>query len=357
MPILNMTYKWGSTPLQPFHLNWVSNLLASTLGNNAVITWTDPWNLVVDGRTLATWDSTKLVRKLGSAPTDSSDWNLVLTETVANTYSSTGYTDSGLTGGNIYYYAVFVVSTDWLETISNISSAAITTWVPDSNRTIFYYEFERNLNDLSWNNHNITGSSSIDYETIGWQDVLVGTGSYPYLSINPSWTSSIQTGNFTASFWIYPVSVPSYMSNGVQILGIFYNYSPFNWPTIFYDPNDVYWHGDSIIFRMRWGGSSYEHTWITLASSLYNSWHHIVMTRNNGTVSCYIDWALEVDWQNDSISFPTYDYQWYIFSRSGEQYWGNSWAKCDKYIFENVGWSSNDVSTYYNETKGIYGIS
>lgn len=73
----------------------------------ALITWTDPGNVVIEGATLARWAGTLVVRKAGSAPNSKSDGDVVVDSTTRNAYASTAYVDSGLTDGTIYYYRFF----------------------------------------------------------------------------------------------------------------------------------------------------------------------------------------------------------------------------------------------------------
>lgn len=120
MVILNMTWWWWNNYNVP--LNWISNLTATAGSWQAVIKWSDVWDLVVNWVLLNSWSCTKIIRKTGSAPTNSNDWTPVLTETLENAYSVTGYTNTGLTNGTTYYYWAFSVGTNWLETISNIVS-------------------------------------------------------------------------------------------------------------------------------------------------------------------------------------------------------------------------------------------
>ena len=230
-------------------------------------------------------------------------------------------------------------------------------WQPDVSRTIFYYEFENNLNDSSGNWHNITASTWVWYNTVWWQWVIESTASTSWLSVNPSWSSSIWSWDFAISFWIKPQQPSS--SRYPMLVWIYINPSPYSWPTIFYDPLGVNGRWDKIILRMRWGSASYQHTSTVTASSLYNSWHHIVMTRDNWTVNCYVDGVLDTTWSNDTISFPTSNYSWYIFWRTdfSDQSRGSVWVMWDKFILENIAWSSADIVAYYNQTKSLYGIS
>lgn len=119
MTILNMVGWWASWPKVP--LNAISVIAVTWWDEEATITWTDPTDITVNWVLVASWSSTKLVRKVGSAPTNINDWTLVLTETVRDTYSSTWYTDTWLTNGTTYYYAAFSIWNNWLETISSIT--------------------------------------------------------------------------------------------------------------------------------------------------------------------------------------------------------------------------------------------
>ena len=354
MTILNMTYgQWN--PYQPFHLNAISDLSATPWNWEATITWTDPWNLVVDWQTLATWSSTKLVRKTGSAPSSSSDWTLVVTETVADTYSVSGYTDTGLTNWTTYYYAAFVTSTEWAETISNTESVTpISWWTPNPTRTIFYYDFEDSndrLVDSSGNNNDATSVTAMTYSQV-WNEWVAQTTGRPcgiLIDWNLSW--SIGTGDFAVSFWMYGVA--PWSGNYPAIFNM-WNRDDWNWFALFFNPENAYGMGNAILRRI----SRYDsHTWTIQASTLLDWRHHIVMTRNSGTISCYIDATLDITF-TDTSSLPGSNCYWSLISRtdSNDQSFP-SWAKGDKFILEKVGWSSQDVTNYFNQTKWDYWIS
>lgn len=109
MPVFNKliydgteyTLWWGGNIWEPL------NLTVTTSWLDATITWTDNeiWTIPP-----TTFQKSELVRKIGSAPTSPSDWTLVVTETVKDTYKTTWYVDQWLTDWTTYYYRVFSYS-------------------------------------------------------------------------------------------------------------------------------------------------------------------------------------------------------------------------------------------------------
>lgn len=227
-------------------------------------------------------------------------------------------------------------------------------WTPDPSRTIFYYDFEDSSNrlaDTSWNGNNATSASGIAYEQVWWQYVATLSSGGGTITINWLYGASIGTWDFTVSFWHYPVQPSSY--NYPMMFGMSSNNSPYPWPNIFFDPHNRNGLWNKVIFRIT-GAAQKAST--TSASSLYNGWHHIVMTRNSWVITCYIDANSEVSWTDGTTSFPTsWSNLWVLISRwvwSSQDF--PAWAKWDKFILEKVWWSAADVTNYYNQTKWIY---
>lgn len=222
-------------------------------------------------------------------------------------------------------------------------------WKPWAN-TLFYYKFEQNLNDSSWNNRTATWSN-IGYTQVNWQYVVTNTStSNSYIkppAISWSWIS-----DFAISFWLYPIN--PWNSRQPLIFAQSESSSPYKWPNIFYWP-DVYsswWSTNSLMFRL--SSSNQQHTWVI---SL-NTWHHVVFTRSSWTCKAYVDGSNVLTW-TDTTTWGT-PAQLYVFNSnndSSKQGWGNTWAKADDYIYEKVAWSADDVTNYYDLTKRKYWIS
>lgn len=85
----------------------VTNASAVAENKKITITWEDPEDLEYDGAIIAKWQGTLLLRKEGSAPENRFDGDIVVDSTEHNQYSSTGYVDTGLTNGTVYYYRFF----------------------------------------------------------------------------------------------------------------------------------------------------------------------------------------------------------------------------------------------------------
>lgn len=106
-------------PLDP-----VTNLDAVAGNAQITLTWTDPLNKYATpegeqagdpDQLVSVWSYTAIVRKEGSAPTGIHDGILVAESQVHNQYQMNGYVDSGLTNDTLYYYGLFAVNEDGIE--------------------------------------------------------------------------------------------------------------------------------------------------------------------------------------------------------------------------------------------------
>ncbi len=135
MPIFNkLIYDWTEYSLWWWGNIWEPlNLTVTSSWLDATITWEDNeiWTIPP-----TSFQKSELVRKVGSAPTSPSDWDLVVTETVKDTYKVSGYTDSWLTDWTTYYYRVFSYSDLWGISYCDAVSVTISVWWDFSNRTL-----------------------------------------------------------------------------------------------------------------------------------------------------------------------------------------------------------------------------
>lgn len=237
-----------------------------------------------------------------------------------------------------YYFTAFAI--DQNNNIIDSETLSITTdfWWHVTPNTLFYFEFEQNLNDLSWNGNNPTASRSVWYESVGWQYVIRNTASNPYIRLNPSVWNNIS--DFTVAFWIYPVKPSNWYYP--MLFGSYNNSDPYAWPTIFYNDNN----NNRIIARMSRNNEHYPFSLIPW------QWQHIAFTRINWQCKVYLNWELkETFTDNTSWNAQTF----YIFSRiDANQFFNQTGAKWDKYIYEKIWWTDNEVARYVNKTKSIF---
>lgn len=154
----------------------VSGASISVSTNNATLMWSDPSDVVVSGVLLATWSGTKVVRKAGSAPASISDGTVVLDNKVRNQYSSSGFTDTGLTYDTTYYYRFFPYSTDGAITdgrsltatptrtvIQNVPSQSGTMTYDGTQQTATFSNFDSSQLDVTGNTGTNAGTYTAEF--------------------------------------------------------------------------------------------------------------------------------------------------------------------------------------------------
>jgi len=155
----------------------VSNIAVADVADGKVyLKWNDPAaNNVIDGVTLSTWASTKLVYKTGSYPTSPEDGTLIVNSTTWNQYSSNAIEVSGLTNETTYYFTLFPVST---EGAVNTSTANRITAVPRA--------VSRVLNENTWDVIRKVSSQNqgANYWSVGDRKAITIKGTVGTLSVN-----------------------------------------------------------------------------------------------------------------------------------------------------------------------------
>lgn len=330
MTIINMSWWWNSWPQVP--LIAISNLTATVSWNTGTIKWTDPTDATCNWVTLTTWQSSKLVRKTGAAPSTSSDGTLVLTETTRNQYSSTWYSDTWLGYGNTYYYATFSVDSNWAELKSNVANITISPFTPWAN-TVFYFPFESDATDHSWNWYTL--SSTGTQQTVGRTfnttvTVSKSAASWRFVSAWVKWISKwswYTTSNDSATFDFG--NVPWYMCYRLA----------------------DYWGGeDEIYYAYSWPTSIGKKVWLTLWTWYHLAWGY---SSTDGAI-CWINWV------KYTISTNTNYYTWWgtdntkFFQNKGST---KASATFSDVILETALWTNQQVTDYFNATKSKYGIS
>ena len=105
--------------------------LECVAGNAQVeLTWTDPLNKYATpegevaedpDQLVSVWHHTVVIRKVGSAPVGIDDGIVVVSSEVKNQYQSTAYIDTGLVNDTTYYYGVFAINEDGVESEGSVS--------------------------------------------------------------------------------------------------------------------------------------------------------------------------------------------------------------------------------------------
>ncbi len=89
------------------NLDDCSNISCALKTGGIEIKWTDPQDVVFNGKITAQWIGTKLVRKTGAYPTSETDGTVLIDSKVRNAYSSQPFIDKGVQNNTVYYYCLF----------------------------------------------------------------------------------------------------------------------------------------------------------------------------------------------------------------------------------------------------------
>ena len=166
----------------------VSGAALAKSGQDVTITWSDPEDVVVEGVTLAEWGGTKLVRKVGSAPSSETDGTLIVDNTVRDQYASTGIQDTGLTYDTTYYYRFFPRTTG--EEVTNGTSLSVT---PKATQVMSVVIDQTNSNPETCCTYtdDATGLSAKADEIVEF------IGAYPVLMKNGEVVGRLKTSDFS----------------------------------------------------------------------------------------------------------------------------------------------------------------
>ena len=238
----------------------------------------------------------------------------------------------------------------WIQT----TPTPINPWQPWAN-TVLYYSFD---NDTASTSYDGAGSENWSWYNDSWtyQDVTIGKccslwWASKYMTIPQPFT--YPTDNFTFSMWL---AYTDYSSN--QSRAIFSKWnggSSSSWAYLM-----IYQYKGKICGDVPYASGNLFLTWDLHDAYGATTWHNVVMTRSGTSWKTYVDWnstPVTTTTGNYTLDWTTY---WaYIGTNNnstGVERVGYNWL-LDEFIIENVVWSWQDVSDYYNLTKSMYWIS
>lgn len=214
---------------------------------------------------------------------------------------------------------------------------------PDPTRTLLYLQLQNNVTDSSWNSVSVS-SSGITYGTAGDYYYAQTTSTTAYITPPATLAQQIWTWDFTVSFFLYPIT-HTRSESAWRFWDWYDSWSPRPWICIRYGRDwNIGWNDD--------GNGTNQ---CSIACS-QNTWHYQAYVRKNGVCYCYFDGAYV--WQHNhtrNLASPWVN-KFYILNRSdySAQRWSSAWARISEVIFENVAWTSDDVTAYYNSMKSNY---
>lgn len=214
---------------------------------------------------------------------------------------------------------------------------------PDASRTLLYLPLESDATDMSWNSRT-TSASGVTYTTVGWvQSAHVGTTGW--IVVTPKWFIT-NTDPKTISFLYY---VTQQISSSRRYL-LEWAVQSKTYQNIIILENTSYWNCSAT-------NTLTSTSWSVVA----NSWQHVVITQNNnpndatgykiyinGVLNNTASWNATPRW---SWSSSSQNLQAVLCWRGWVNYWENFNWNAREIIFENVEWSADDASNYYNRIK------
>ena len=226
-------------------------------------------------------------------------------------------------------------------------------WNPWAN-TVCYYSFDNTLADWSWNHADASNISSCTFtEAYSWSTKKVlNKPNWSYISL-PSTFLQTAISEYSMIFWF-----KSTQTSEVWLMGC--NGSNNIWG---YPWNVLGWVDGNGRFWFLYG-RDYYYRRIAYNQSTYRdgNWHLLSIRRWTGDVIIWIDTNYTTTYilntpQNYSIWWSWI--RWWIWTRSTNSGW---WIQTTSvfqlwdFITENKYWTDSDLTSYYNQTKSLYGL-
>lgn len=177
------------------------------------------------------------------------------------------------------------------------------------------------------------------YASAGWTSTLISL---------PTTLWATWTWDFAYVCWYYVWATWSSYPYPL-LVSSFNNTSPFLWPTIFFDKNNINWLWDKVIFRIR---STNQQVSSIAASSLLNWWHQFWITRVSWVVKWFIDWA-EVCSFSDATSIAACQ-TFKLDNNDANQWLKSDWKVWECMIFQTTWKTPADFKKLYEINKIEY---
>ena len=218
MSLMSMFPGGGGTNNQP--LKAPTNLYAIMNTPSSIqITWTDPENEYSQpsGALIGEWMFTRLVRKIGSAPVNANDGELIVESAVKNQYQTTPYIDSSnIALGTTYYYAVFAFTKTRVSSpgaIFEITAAYYDPVLNNNSWTAIHQAFVDGVAQDLWSKGDTKIDNGISYTLQLFNPAVFplsdGSGATPYAMFVT--TSTVGTSKYSKAAWnTSDVGVDSY---------------------------------------------------------------------------------------------------------------------------------------------------
>lgn len=181
MSLMSMFPGGGGTNNQP--LKAPTNLTVQMNTPTSVqIRWTDPENEYSQpsGQLIGEWMFTRIVRKIGSAPVNANDGELVVDSAVKNQYQTTPFVDSeGIVTGAHYYYAAFAYTVSRVQSPGAYADIVATYYDPVLNNntwTMIYQAYTEGVAGDIWS----IGDTKTDSSGITFSLRMIDPEIYPY---------------------------------------------------------------------------------------------------------------------------------------------------------------------------------
>ena len=218
--------------------------------------------------------------------------------------------------------------------IINLVYEAPREWTPWAN-TVAYYPLEKDTNDYSGNNRNLT-NSWITFSDGVW--VFNGSTSTAYRqddAFDFYWTAP-----FTLSIWVKPNVSPSY------------NIVIWMEQDSSYHDKEIELLSNWVIQFQMWNNNEYKATSASNTLSVW-AWQNLIASYNGSVMKLYKNWVeiASYNWGSSYNNNPPR----LVLSRISWIWTAFNWQMSNA-IVEKMWWTAQEVLDYYNITKSNYGL-